>query len=626
MTVVETHEPTPRVRLRLWPGLAAAGLLVLAALVGAFVTEVLPLAMMAAVVAGLAIVVWWLFFSRAPWLERLGAVALMVAGVVAARPLIHASVAGAGMGWLFYFLSIPVLALALVAWAAATRRLSAGPRRASLVAAMLLAAGTFTLVRTSGTTGSSPFDLHWRWTPTPEELLLARESALPSAPKSAATPEPPAAAPASPPPSTAPKAPAAKPSEKPRAAAAGSAPAAVASPRAAPEPRPVWPGFRGPARDGIVRGLRIETDWTASPPVELWRRPIGPGWSSFAVRSDCLYTQEQRGNEELVACYSVRTGEPVWRHADPVRFWESNAGAGPRATPTLHGGRVYTFGATGIVNALDAGDGAVVWSRNAASDAGRTVPYWGFSSSPLVVGDIVIVAASGTLVAYDATSGDLRWKGPARGGSYSSPHLSMVGGVPQVILLRAEGATSVAPADGALLWEHAWPPGGAIVQPAVIGDGDVLISTNDMSGGVGIRRIGVTRGPDGWTAVERWTSRGLKPYFNDYVVYEGHAYGFDGNILACIDVADGTRKWKGGRYGAGQLVLLADQGVLLILSEDGDLALVRAAPDAFTELARHPAIQGKTWNHPALVGDLLLVRNGEEMAAFRLSLAAPSAE
>src|SRR5207302_4951791 len=280
----------------------------------------------------------------------------------------------------------------------------------------------------------------------------------------------------------------------------------------------------------------------------------------------------------------------------------------------------YTFGATGILNALDAGSGAVTWSRNAASDTHAKLPGWGFSSSPLVVGNLVIVATSGALAAYDLATGHPRWIGPIRGGSYSSPQLLTIDGVAQVVLMSGEGIASVAPADGTLLWEHSWP-GTPIVQPAQVADDTVLLSTSDGIGGSRNHRIAVAHGPGGWTVEERWTSNGLKPYFNDFVVHKGHAFGFDGSMLACIDLEGGKRKWKGGRYGNGQLILLADQDLLLVLSEAGELALVAAAPDQFTELARFPAIEGKTWNHPVLVGDVLLVRNDHEMAAFRLARA-----
>jgi outer membrane protein assembly factor BamB len=186
--------------------------------------------------------------------------------------------------------------------------------------------------------------------------------------------------------------------------------------------------------------------------------------------------------------------------------------------------------------------------------------------------------------------------------------------------LSDTGATSVSPVDGRVLWKHSWP-GSIILQPALTADGGVLITASDMSGAFGTRRLAVAHGPGGWTAEEVWTSRGLKPYFNDFVVHNGHAFGFDGSILACIDLANGKRNWKGGRYGNGQLVLLPDQDLLLVLSEEGELALVGAAADQFRELARFPAIEGKTWNHPALAGDVLLVRNSQEMAAFRMSLA-----
>jgi outer membrane protein assembly factor BamB len=377
-----------------------------------------------------------------------------------------------------------------------------------------------------------------------------------------------------------------------------------------------WPGFRGPDRDGIIRGVRIKTDWTLFSPIELWRRPIGPGWSSFAVRGNLLYTQEQRGEYELVSCYHLTTGQPVWRHRDQIRFWESNAGAGPRGTPTLSADRVYTLGATGILNTLDAVNGTKIWSRNAASDTETKLPIWGFSSSPLVVENIVIVALTGSLIAYDLNTGDIRWSNPAGGDCYSSPHLLEIDGVKQILLQNEEGTLSVSPVDGTLLWKHPWP-GHPIVQPALTADGHILISSDERSG---IRCILVSKGPGGWSVEERWTSARVKPYFNDTVFHNGFAYGFDGPRLVCIDVEDGTRKWKGGRYGRGQLILLADQDLLLVVSEKGELGLVYATPDQFSELARIPAITGKTWNHPVLVGDILVVRNSQEMAAFQLAL------
>ena len=623
MTSTQTHEPTPRKPIRLWPGVAIVALQWLIWLVGPMVVPALgAVSILGAVAGGLALLLWWLLFSRAPWSERVGAIVLMVGAVVAMRPIVHASISNGLMGRMLPLFSIPVFSLALVAGLLASRHLSRGPRRVSILAAVLIACGAATLVRVGGITGDAMPDLHWRWTPTPEERLLARTGEAPatSSPAAQAAVEPPAAPAGGSPAAAASAPPTANAPEK-GGAQAEKAPAALPTAPSVAAAEPDWPGFRGPARDGIVRGVRIETDWSKSPPVELWRRPVGPGWSSFAVRGDRVFTQEQRGDDEIVACYHLKTGKPVWMHRDATRFWESNGGAGPRGTPTLSNGRVFTLGATGILNALDAGTGAVVWSRNVAADTKVETPGWGFTGSPLVVGDAVIVAASGQLAAYDAATGQPRWLGPEGGAGYSSPHLLTIHGVAQVLLLRGARTTSVAPADGALLWEHKGQPSVSIVQPAQAAGGDVLVSPGDAMGGTGMRRLAVAHGPAGWTVEERWTSQGLKPYFNDFVVHKGQAFGFDGSILASIDLADGKRKWKGGRYGHGQMILLPDQDLLLVLSEEGELALVGANPDQYTELARFKVIEGKTWNHPVLVGDVLLVRNAEEMAAFRLPLA-----
>jgi outer membrane protein assembly factor BamB len=609
--MINTHSSDTK-PLRLWPGIGAA---VLLAICWYIVPIVLPDLALGAMAVGLAAIViillWWLFFSRARWADRIGFVVLAIVAIMATRRVIHESIAGGMMGFMIYMYVIPVVCLALVAGAAIGNRFSAASRRWTMAAAILIACGVFIPLRTDGMLAFTS-QWQWRWTPTPEERLLAQVAEQKD-------PAPPPDAPAQPI-DTPVKSVDAGPAKSPDAARAAIAPA-VAPPAAPDAPaRNAWPNFRGPKRDGAIPGVRIETDWTKSPPVRLWRRPIGPAWSSFAVHGSHVYTQEQRGEDEIVSCYDLTTGAPVWRHRDKARFWESNAGAGPRATPTVSNGRVYSLGATGIVNALDARNGAVVWSRNAQSDTGEALPLWAFSGSPLVVGEIVIVATGGSLAAYDIADGKLRWTANSGGAGYSSPQLEIIDGTPQVLLLNSTGAMSVSPQDGKQLWKHEWNSDG-IVQPAVIEGRDVLIGSGSGGAQVGIRRLTVAPGTSGWSVQERWTSNGLKPYFNDFVVHKGHAYGYDGSILSCIDLADGKRKWKGGRYGQGQMVLLPDQDLLLLVGEEGELALVRAVPDGFRELARIPGIEGKTWNHPVVVGDILLVRNSEEMAAFRLTLA-----
>ena len=529
MNTSHAGEPASPKSLRPWLGVVAVALWFLRFALGKAVPEAFFVSIIGGLAGGAAVIAWWIFFSKAPRAERWGGALVTIAALLAGWRLSDPSIATGYMGMMYPVYAIPVLGIAIAGWEVFSGRLAAWPRRASLIATILLACGGWTLLRTEGVYGGeagSEFD--WRWSATREQRLLARPAVqLPAVAVAVAE----------------------APEVKVRAETPGeAAPVAVAAEIGG------WPGFRGPARDGVIPGTRIKTDWAATPPVKLWRHEVGPGWGSFAVRGNLIYTQEQRGEDEVVACYHATTGKPVWAHRDAARFWESMAGAGPRATPAVDGGRVYTLGATGILNALDAATGAMLWSRNAASEHAKQVPGWGFAGSPLVVDGMVVAALSGLLAAYDATTGEPRWKGPAIGGGYSSPHLATIGGVAQILLLTSQGAAGVAQADGALLWKHSWPSDARIMQPVLTGDGGVLISNGDGMGGSGMRRLAVALGAGGWKAEEQWTSAGLKSNFSDFVVHEGHVYGFDGSIMACIDAKDGKRKWKGGRYGHGQLV------------------------------------------------------------------------
>src|ERR1041385_2543989 len=282
MATTEIALPTPRKPLRLWPGIVAVALQWIGwFLVPAILPQAVYIGLLAGVLGGLAILLWWLLFSRAPWVERIAAPLLIVGALILTKRVVHPSIAGGAMGMLLYVLAIPVFGLVLVAWAVLTRRFTAGARRVALLVAILLGCSVFMVIRTGGLTAEFDNDFHWRWSKTPEQRLLAQATAESPAPSSV--------------------------------------PAATSTETG-------WSGFRGPQRDSVVHGVKIKTDWSATPPVQMWRRPVGPAWSSFAVYNGRLYTQEQRGEEEDVACYDLNTGKPVWKHSDAERFYESNGG------------------------------------------------------------------------------------------------------------------------------------------------------------------------------------------------------------------------------------------------------------------------------------------------------------
>lgn len=388
-----------------------------------------------------------------------------------------------------------------------------------------------------------------------------------------------------------------------------------------------WPEFRGADRTGAVPSVEIHTNWTTNPPKERWRQPVGPGWSSFTVVDGRVFTQEQLGPDELVVCRDAETGEQLWTHAESTRFEEAVAGAGPRSTPTFAEGWLYAQSANGTVLCLNAGSGAVRWKFDLVRETGSEIPQWGFSASPLVHSGLVTVfggAPGKALVSLHAETGQLAWASGDGKLSYCSPQLFSVRGLDQLLMCTSRGLVACEPESGTVLWEHEWPTEGIarIVQPCQLENGDFLIGTGL---GVGTRRIAVEHRDNVWSTREVWSTVRFKPYFNDFVIHNGHLYGFDGAIFMCAGLDDGEVRWRTRGYGSGQALLLSEQGVLLIISEKGELAVVTATSDKHEELSRLPSIDGKTWNHPAVAHNRLYVRNGAEAVCYDLPVVTKSA-
>ena len=452
----------------------------------------------------------------------------------------------------------------------------------------LLVTGAIASVRTFEFDGDMGFVLHYRWEPTAEERLTAHRNTASKAVLSADS---------------------------------------LLVPVMTPEDSP---GYRGVDRSGLMTGPALSQDWESSPPRQLWLQPCGGGYSSFTVVGDFVVTLEQRGENETVICYDGQTGAERWIHEYPASFYETVGGPGPRATPTVIDGEVYSFGAEGDLVCLSLADGDLRWHVDALPESANNVT-WGLSSSPLIVDNLVIVEAGGPqgdgLIAYDRTTGDVVWQRPGvdalltsveenRAG-YSSPVLATLHGVRQVVIFDGEGARGHVPETGEQLWFHEFKndPGVNVAQPMFLDGGRIFLA---QSYGVGCCMIEVAHGSGKWTTNKLWKNINMKCKFTSPVLHDGYLYGLDEGILVCLDPETGKRKWKKGRYGNGQILLI--NGQILVISERGDVVLVEAAPEKFKEVTRFSALdQPKVWNPHALANGIVYVRNHEEMAAYDLT-------
>ena len=473
---VQDTSPGPR----LWPlwWIAALQLLALVLTVTPSIQNALRFyfMMLGPAVCLLLFLIWLAFASRLPIKERLLIFLAFPVAFGLAVAVLHSS-----MGLALWLYGLPLALLALPFVLRSTRSASTPKRLITVAATLLLCFLALAFSRLQGFNGDYHPEFAWRWSTSAEDAL-ASETLL-------GTPR--------------------------EVMLRGQA---------------EWPGFRGPLRDGRVLDFGTALDWQSTPPEELWRIPVGPAWSSFAYASGRLFTQEQRGEEEVVSCYDATTGEPIWRWAHTSRFTDAVAGPGPRATPEVVGDRVFTLGARALLAAHDAETGRLLWQRDLMDEVDAMLPVWGFSGSPLVVDDAVVIYAGGSegrgLLAYSADSGEPLWHLPSRGMNFVSAQSMRLDGEDLVLFTDGKGLMALDPVDGTVLWQilpSGWT-GPPMVQLQQLSPDSLAVALGD---GAGIARI-QARVVDGeWKAEEIWSSQGLKPSYNDFVVHDGHLYGFD---------------------------------------------------------------------------------------------------
>jgi outer membrane protein assembly factor BamB len=356
-----------------------------------------------------------------------------------------------------------------------------------------------------------------------------------------------------------------------------------------------WPQWRGPNRNG-VSSETISGKFSGSGPKQVWKATAGEGYSSLAVKSGKVYTMGNYNNEDYVVCYDALTGKLLWQHKYPCGAGDY---AGPRATPVVSDGNVYTLSREGQAFCLNANTGKVVWQSNVARETGANQPQWGFGSSALVQGNLVLYNVGAAGCALDKKNGRMAWKSGGGPSGYASP-VAFSGGV---AMFHGKGVTAVNPTTGARLWNFAWDTMYDVNAADPIFSGDSFFLSSNYNKGGALIRIG------GNNPSQVWFSREMRNHFNACVLVGGNLYGNDEGRLRCIDWATGRSRWEMRGMGKGGVIAAGDK--LIALTERGELVIAAAAPGAFTEISRAKVLDGECWTQPALANGMLYARNHE---------------
>ena len=577
----QTANPTPK-PVRIWPQVLLAvtglGCMAIPTLFGmADSVRFMTLALGAAAHV-LLLATWVLFGSRAPWLDRVLFLILGIVGLVFVFTMQDKS-----LGIMVLLFGAPIAAACLALTLLGTQSIPWSTRKWIAYLVWLVALSLWLLVGTDGMMASFAPELRWRWQPNAEErALLNRNLALRTE------------------------------INKPKIEL-----------RSISLKEGDWPRFRGTDSNGKANDVGLElSDKTKA--KMLWKQPVGFAWSSMIVIDGLLFTQEQRGPMEAVVCLEAATGTEVWAHTYEARYEDKTqaSGTGPRSTPTYYNGKIYCVGGTGVVTCLSAEDGKLIWKRNLSEDCSTPVAMWGFATSPSLQGDNCFLLGGGDSsnskdsICYDSNTGDIRWSADGKGITYSSPQLVELCNEQQVVLSVGPDTVGRSVADGKERWRiKSGGMGNTMLQPIQFGKDQMLIASGE---GDGTSLVDIKHTGESWQATKKWSSTRLRPDFNDVVVIDSMILGLTKGLLTCVDSATGDLHWKKFRFGSGQLIALPTQKCVLVLSEAGELSIIRVSTKEPTLLTTWPGIQGKTWNHPVLVKNRIYCRSAEEMACYEL--------